>query len=225
MLAVPAFSRWKFHLLYSTVYGTILSMEKIDQEFGSTHYDLSIFSSDFKSQAKWTPIIKGDFAEVPLTKGYACLVSVSDLPLVVNIKWQAASRGAERVYARSTRWIDGSVKALAMHRLILQAKKGDLVDHISGDTLDNRRENIRICTPGQNCYNASAQSGTSSRYKGVSFHKLHQKWYACITKDGKKMPIGLFDTEPDAAKAYDFAAKLIFGEFAKTNLMFFKRIV
>jgi hypothetical protein len=189
-------------------------------------YDLSIFDSNIGFPDKWEPVVIGDYAEVPLTRGMKCLVSVSDLPLVLPMKWQAGKRaGGARYYAVSNRYIDGTVKGLTMHRWIMQAPLGSIVDHISGDTLDNRRENLRFCTAGQNTYNSNKQQGTSSRYKGVTFHKQHQKWYAAIRKDNKNVPIGLFDTERDAAKAYDFAAKLLFGEFAKTNRMIFKRIL
>jgi hypothetical protein len=94
------------------------------------------------------------------------------------------------------------------------------VDHWNRDTLDDRRSNLRICLRGQNNTNSRKRSrpaGTSSRFKGVSWRKQKGRWVAKIRKNDSHYFLGYFDSEEDAARAYDAAARRIFGEFARTN--------
>jgi hypothetical protein len=90
------------------------------------------------------------------------------------------------------------------------------IDHINGDGLDNRRENLRICNHQQNSGNQGPRGG-SSRFKGVCWHKNHRIWAAFIGIDFKQKHLGHFHTEEEAARAYDVAALEHFGEFAKLN--------
>lgn len=190
-----------------------------------TAHDLSIFTTNFAWKKKWTPTIIGDYAEIPLTRGMKALVSIEDLPVVSPFKWQARGVvGSGSFRAISNRLVDGSMKPLHMSRLILQAPVELVVDHISGDTLDNRRTNLRLCTLSQNSRNKRKKQGTSSRYKGVTFHKQSGKWAAVLKSSGKNFNLGLFKTQEEAAVAYDNAAKTHFGEFARTNEMMFGAI-
>jgi AP2-like factor (euAP2 lineage) len=104
-----------------------------------------------------------------------------------------------------------------MHRMIMNAKDGEMVDHINGDTLDNRRKNLRIVTPLQNQMNKKPSRFSSSRYKGVCWKKLYQKWESNIRINGRSIFLGRYDCEEDAAKAYNDAASNSFGEFARLN--------
>jgi hypothetical protein len=105
-----------------------------------------------------------------------------------------------------------------MHREVVKTPNGMVCDHINGRTLDNRKANLRSATYLQNCWNAGKSSQScSSKYKGVTFHKMHQKWTAVICVYGKKIFLGLFEDEIEALKAYDKAVKKHFGEFAKLN--------
>ena len=104
-----------------------------------------------------------------------------------------------------------------MHRLIMQAIDGQYVDHINGDGLDNRRENLRICTHAQNMQNQMPVRLGTSKYKGVSWDKVAKKWAAHINLDGKPKKLGRFVAEEDAAKAYDSAAIEHYGEYARPN--------
>ena len=104
-----------------------------------------------------------------------------------------------------------------LHRVIMNAPKGMIVDHKNGNGLDNRRENLRLATFTQNNYNASKRKNTSSQYKGVYFSKSRQRWRASIRFDGKRISLGTFKAEIDAAKAYDAAAKKYHTVFAKLN--------
>ncbi len=97
-----------------------------------------------------------------------------------------------------------------MHRLIMDCPDGMDVDHINGDGLDNRRENLRIVTRSQNLRNRKTFKNSKSGFKGVIFNPVNGKWKAIIN-------LGTFDTSEEAAKAYDEAIKKLFGPLAKPN--------
>lgn len=110
-------------------------------------------------------------------------------------------------------------KAIKMHRE-LAARWGihsRMYDHANGNGLDNRRENIRPATYHQNNANCCKRWNTRSRFKGVCWHKQHNKWYAQIQSHGVKIYLGLFVTQKEAALAYNAAARSLFGEFARVN--------
>jgi hypothetical protein len=111
----------------------------------------------------------------------------------------------------------GRTKLLSLHREITNAPKGLLVDHRNGDTLDNRRTNLRLATASQNMQNVKKKKNTSSRFIGVSFIKSAGRWAAQIRAQGRDRWLGTFVNEIDAAKAYDTAAKKYYGEFARLN--------
>ncbi len=104
-----------------------------------------------------------------------------------------------------------------MHRFILDAPDGAVVDHINGNALDNRRANLRLCTPTENAYNKRKRPGTVSQYKGVSWDSRNQRWMSQLTFKNRHLFLGRFDDEQEAARAYDVAARKHFGEFANLN--------
>ncbi len=105
------------------------------------------------------------------------------------------------------------------HRIIWELHHGEIeegmvIDHINGDTLDNRLENLRVCTNTQNAQNIHAGRGIYSKLKGVSFHKKQKKWVAQININGKANWIGSFESQESAHQAYLNEANKHFGEFA-----------
>jgi len=100
------------------------------------------------------------------------------------------------------------------HRELMGAEAGQIVDHINGNTLDNRKSNLRICTASESVMNTRPHKDKKhSIYKGVTFHKARKKYFAQIQKGGVKRNLGYFDTPEAAAIAYNTAAKEWFGEF------------
>jgi hypothetical protein len=155
--------------------------------------------------------------------GLVALVDEADLPLVSSIKWYPAisGRGIRKIYARANLRENGA-RSIAMHRLILGLKKNDEreVDHINGSGLDNRRQNLRICTRSENSRNRR-NIVNKHGLKGVSFdHRKKKPWRAQIVTGDRRKPKGLgyFTTKEEAASAYDHAARKYFSEFAATNL-------
>ena len=110
-------------------------------------------------------------------------------------------------------------KEFRLHRLIMHTPDGMQTDHINGDILDNRKENLRVCTQNQNLYNQKKRANKSSKYKGVYLHKLANKWMAYIDKDRKRTYLGLFVEEWEAASAYNAKAIEIYGEYARLNVL------
>lgn len=107
-----------------------------------------------------------------------------------------------------------------LHRVILAAPKGVMVDHINHDALDNRRANLRLATASQNNCNARKRRGfCSSAYKGVGWSKDEERWQASIRLNGKSRFLGYYDSEADAAAAYNVAASKIHGAFACLNVL------
>jgi hypothetical protein len=153
--------------------------------------------------------------EIELTQGYKTIVSDEDYEELSKHNWYLAfSRaGVPRAKRGSN---------IYMARVLMNAPDHLQVDHINRKPLDNRRENLRLCTSSQNGHNRRKQrKGASSIYKGVSFHRRERKYYSRIgyTAFGQwtRATLGTFTTEREAAETYDKAARLIFGEFAALN--------
>ncbi len=105
-----------------------------------------------------------------------------------------------------------------MHRMVMGVEDGRLVDHANHNGLDNRRTNLRIATWTENCWNKRKPiSDSSSRFKGVMWDKRRGTWHVMIGHNGRKIFIGYFDDEEEAARAYDVKAKELYGEFAALN--------
>lgn len=160
---------------------------------------------------------------IELTKGYKVLVDDEDFEKLSKFSWQAIDKGGGRVYARRSKRIgkrsEGKQIIYYMHREILNAKQGEYVDHINGNTLDNRKQNLRICSNLQNSRNRIGNPNLRkySSFKGVKKNANCSTWSARITVDGVSLYLGSYKTEQEAKNAYDDACFKYFGEFAKPN--------
>ncbi len=152
--------------------------------------------------------------EVILTSGEISLVDDSDFNFVNQFRWRAL-RTPRTTYARAT--ING--KVVLMHRILMQTPVGMHTDHLNSNGLDNRRENLRVCTQTENKRNARPAQGKSSPYKGVSLIKgTKTPKYSCkIYVDGKLRHLGTYSSPVHAALRYDHEARENYGEFAYLN--------
>ena len=161
------------------------------------------------------------FRRIPLTRGKYAIVDPQDYTRLSRHKWHAVKHKAARTwYAKRTRprSADKSCFAHLMHRCIIKVPPGMVIDHINHNGLDNRRANLRIATHAQNRRNTrKCRPKTASKYKGVTWNTTLNKWRAQITINGKRLSLGCFQDEIQAAKAYDKAAQKLHGEFAALN--------
>jgi hypothetical protein len=168
--------------------------------------------------------------EITLTKGKTTIIDDIDDDLV-EFNWYAHMHHIRKheptpgtFYAeRAEPKNNGKSCRIRMHRVILERtlgrslEKGESVDHINNNSLDNRRSNLRLCTVSENAKNQRKQLKRSSIYKGVCWNKHALKWQAQIKIDGNSRNLGIYRSEIRAAEAYDRAARRYFGNFAKTN--------
>lgn len=148
-----------------------------------------------------------------ISNGFHTIIDDQDYNEISKFKWSAETSRSGGVYAvRAERG-----KRIKMHRLILNAEKGQEVDHINGDGLDNRRSNLRLATHRQNAMNVPKKDRGRSRFKGVSWRADRGKWRATINVNYKQSYLGLFSDEVSAAKAYNEAAIFHYGKFAHLN--------
>lgn len=145
------------------------------------------------------------------------VVDDADYPAVSAHRWcPHPAKGGLWYAIRNLRRPDGVWQGTqAVHRFILNAPEGALVDHRDGTPLNNIRANLRMATSAENARNRRPLTGCTSPYKGVNRHA--GKWQAVIRRDGKQRSLGHFVSEPDAAHAYNVAAVEVFGEFAWIN--------
>lgn len=146
---------------------------------------------------------------IPLVHGGSALIDREDLDRVMGFRWYDRPDG----YAYGVivyRWV-------LLHRFILNAEDGSVIDHKNRDTLDCRKENLRFCSFSQNSMNSRKRIGGSSRFKGVHFESQTRKWRAEVTVNYKTIKLGRFSSEEEAAIAYNSAALDLHGEFARIN--------
>ena|ERR1035437_9624291 len=154
---------------------------------------------------------------IPLTKQKFAIVDDEDYEYLNQFKWQLSTKG----YACRTKRIGlrkfNKKITFWMHREVLKTPDNFQTDHINGNKLDNRRENLRTANNSQNHGNISLLKSNTSGYKGVSFDKSRKLWEAYISINDKKKHLGRFSTPESAALAYNKAAREYFDEFASLN--------
>lgn len=153
--------------------------------------------------------------EIPLTRGKVAVVDDEDYDRIAQHKWYAEPIG-RRWYACRRIERGGIRRKVYMHREVVGAEPGTDTDHRDHDGLNNRRGNLRSCTRSQNCANIPNKAGRS-RFKGVQWITRKSSWQARIRVDWHSRFLGWFETEEEAALAYNAAALAAWGEFAKLN--------
>lgn len=159
--------------------------------------------------------------EIPLSQGKVAIVDDVDFEVLSRWKWNAYQSKTGTWYAkRYSRVGPRTYREIRMHRQILRLGFGRdvLVDHRDGNGLNNQRENLRRCSEAQNQQNSTvSRHKTNHNFKGVWFHSARGLWRAQIGINGRNRFIGHFLTQEAAALAYNEAAKIHFGEFARLN--------
>ena len=156
---------------------------------------------------------------IELTQDKFAIVDNENYEWLSKWKWCAVKHGntfyAMRKIRMGKKW-----RTLFMHRVILGLDFGDKrqCDHFNHNGLDNRKAKLRICTRSQNQHNQLPRTNTRSKFKGVVWCKQAKKWIAQIGNNGRHAYLGLFAFEIDAARAYNKAARDMFGEFASLNV-------
>jgi hypothetical protein len=157
---------------------------------------------------------------IPLTKGKFAIVDPDDFLWLSKFKWHVIKKNDYLYACRRPRACEHRLsRSVFMNREVLNAPPGLLVDHRNHNTLDDRKANLRLATYVENGRNRRKlkKQNKSSKYKGVSYRRKTNCWRAAIRANGRNIQLGEFKSEIDAAKAYDTAAKLYFGEFACLN--------
>lgn len=156
--------------------------------------------------------------KMPISKGLFTIIDTEDFERLKSeglTKWFAQKSG-KRFYV--SRRINGNGKSY-LHRHLMNAPSGLCIDHINGDSLDNRKANLRVCSHRENSRNKAKENG----YKGVT--KVRKSYSAQIQFNGIHVNLGTFSTPSDAARMYDFAAAIFFGDFAAFNFQFSKKFI
>lgn len=156
----------------------------------------------------------GGVREIPLSKGRVALVDAADFDWLSQWKWHFG-----HAYAERSQKVGAIKRTIYMHREIMRTPDGMFTDHISGAKLDNRRANLRVGSWTENLRNVGKPRSNTSGYKGV--YRRVRSWgvrfQAHICVDYRKLHLGYHDTPEDAARAYDAAALIHHGEFARLN--------
>lgn len=152
--------------------------------------------------------LSDESCRIPLVGGAEALVDADDYEELAKFKWRQNPHGG---YAIRYHRVSGKNKPVTMHRVIMKAPTGMVVDHKNGNPLDNRKENLRLCTQRENNMNKRRRKEKSSQYKGVI--RIGPSWRA----ECDNRLLGTFPTEIEAARAYDRAARMWFGDYALIN--------
>lgn len=156
--------------------------------------------------------------KIPLTQGKVAIVDDEDFEYLNQWNWCLAKMSRTNEYAMRTIRTPNRV-SIFMHRLVLEAKKGEYCDHINGNGLDNRRSNLRICGKKENNINRRKNVNNTTGYKGVCWDKSSKKWKAQVIYKKKYFHLGFFKNKIEAAKAYNEAALKYHREFATLNVL------
>ncbi len=158
------------------------------------------------------PISIQPLALITLTNGETTLVDDADYEWLNCVSWSCKVMHGRKYAGRK---VDG--RPFLMHNAICPVQKGMHTDHINGNSLDNRRANLRTCTPAQNLQNCVLRKDNTTGFKGVNYHKASKAFRGQITAHKKRRYLGYFKTAEEAARAYDAEARRLHGPFARLN--------
>jgi len=145
--------------------------------------------------------------EISLPKGKCAIVDDEDFERLNKWKWHTHNKNyvvRNTIFGRKF-----------IHHEVMQKMSGYVVDHINGNPLDNRKENLRYCTHSENMKNSKMHDNNTSGYKGVTV--VNKKYRSVIWNNNKRIHLGMYDTAEQAALAYDDAARELHGKYARTN--------
>lgn len=168
------------------------------------------------TKKKTNPItLVGGVAHIGTTNNETFFVDRSDVIKISGRYWGIMKMGNNHKYVCTRMYSGGECKVVMLHRFIMGAQKGQDVDHLDGNGLNNMRSNLRVCSHAENGANRRKIAKSASVYKGLT--RCGGGWCVRIKKDYKSHYIGCFKNESEAATAYNDAAKKYFGAFAKLN--------
>lgn len=153
---------------------------------------------------------------IELTRGMVAVVDDDDFDRLAQYNWRYSGRKRGGHAARVV-YINGKQASILMHREIMNPPSDLEIDHINGNGIDNRKQNLRVATHAQNLRNQTVRSTNKLGVKGVCLTRQKDKYRATITTNGKQKQIGVFNTVEEAKAAYDKAAPLYHGAFASVN--------
>ena len=139
---------------------------------------------------------------IKITQGRRAIVDDEDFDRVNSRRWS---------YHHSGYVVRGKPQ-VSLHRFIIGARKGEFVDHVNGDKMDNRKSNLRLCTPAQNVQNTKSKRGS---LKGLEYRPSRRAWAVRIMASGQRHYVGYFKDKGVAMEARDVALNKLHGEFAK----------
>ena len=151
--------------------------------------------------------------QITLFNGELVAVDEEDYDYLMKWKWHLTPKGYAMAYKSK------GIGGILMHRLIMNAPKHMQVDHRDGNKLDNRKDNLRLCSRVQNCRNRKLNANNTSNFKGVTWDKKDKRFRAKIYVHRKTIHLGSYTEKVPAAIAYNNAATELFGEFARLNVI------
>ena len=151
---------------------------------------------------------EGDVKQMPLDQGVFAYVDAADFEWLNQWTWCLHSGYAARCYQG---------KIIYMHREIVQPPAGLVVDHLNRNRMDNTRANLRACTHRENSLNRDKRRDAASRFRGVSRRRDENDWFARVRVEGRRIWLGSFADEMEAARAHDRAAVEYLGDAARLN--------
>jgi len=148
---------------------------------------------------------------IELSQGARAKVDDADYKELSKHNWSLSTYG----YAVRNKRLGKNSRTIEYMHKIVCSSAGSQTDHINGDRLDNRRANLRLCSPAENARNRKLQKNSTSGYSGVLFHKANSKWKARIKHMGDWIHLGYFIDKEDAIRARSKAEDIYFGKFSR----------